>query len=333
MKLLIVGLGSVGRRHLRNLQKLGADDIVLLRSGLSTLPDDELAGLPTEDDLNRALRRHRPGAVIVANPTALHLDVAVPAAQAGCHLFIEKPLSHNLDRVADLVHTVEQRGLAVLVGFQFRFHPGLRHIKHLLDSGAIGHVACVHVHWGEYLPGWHPWEDHRQGYAARQDLGGGVVLTLCHPFDYLRWLIGEVETVSAMTGQLGGLDIETEDTANVNLRFACGALGTVHLDYIQRPPAHWLQITGQKGFIRWDNADGAVHYYRSDTEAWETVMPPLGFERNTMFLEEMRHFLDCIQGKSEPLVSLNDGIAALRIALAAKQSSRERKEVKIAKEM
>lgn len=333
MKILIAGLGSIGRRHLRNLQALGVGDIVLLRSGRSTLPDDELAGLPTEHDLSEALERHRPAAVIVSNPTALHLNVAIPAAEAGCHLLIEKPLSHSLERVADLVHAVERRNLAVLIGFQFRFHPGLRYIKSLLDSGAIGQVVCVHVHWGEYLPGWHPWEDHRRSYAARQDLGGGVVLTLCHPFDYLRWLIGKVESVSAMTGQLGGLDIEVEDTANVNLMFTCGALGTVHLDYVQRPPAHWLQITGQKGLIRWDNADGAVHCYRSETETWESFTPPPGFERNTMFLEEMRHFLDCIQGKSEPLVSLDDGIAALRIALAAKQSSRERKEVSIPKEM
>jgi predicted dehydrogenase len=333
VRILIAGLGSIGRRHLCNLQALGVKAIVLLRSGHSTLPDTHLAGLPTEYDLHEALRRHHPTAVVVSNPTALHLDIAIPAAEAGCHLLLEKPISHSMRRVADLSQIVHERKVKLLVGFQFRFHPSLQLVKQLLDSGAFGRVTYVQVHWGEYLPDWHPWEDYRQSYAARRDFGGGVVLTLCHPFDYLRWLIGEVVSVSAMTDQLGGLDIEVEDTVNVNLRFACGALGTVHLDYVQRPPTHWWQITGQKGLIRWDSANGTVHCYRSETEAWEVVAPPPGFERNTMFLEEMRHFLDCIQSQREPLINLDDGIAALRIALAAEQSSRERKEIQLTQEM
>ena len=333
MKILIVGLGSIGRRHLRNLQRLDIDDIVLLRSGRSSLPDEELRGIPTEHNLCNALKRHRPTAVVISNPTALHLDIAIPAVEAGCHLLLEKPVSHTLDRISLLRKAAKKQNVKILVGFQFRFHPTLKAIKQLLNSNAIGPIVHVHCHWGEYLPSWHPWEDYRQGYAARSDLGGGVVLTLCHPFDYLRWLAGEVEAVSAMTARAGGLDLKVEDTANVNLRFACGALGVVHLDYVQRPPAHWFQITGRKGLIRWDNADGAAHCYRCETETWEAIMPPPGFERNTIFLEEMRHFLNCIQNDREPLVNLEDGIATQRIILAANQSNREKREVTISEWM
>ena len=327
MKILIAGLGSIGRRHLRNFQTLNAGECVLLRTRRSTLPDDELAGLLTEHNLAEALQKHKPDIVVVSNPTSLHLDVAIPAAETGCHLLLEKPISRTMDRVSTLADIVKQQDVKVLVGFQFRFHPGLRHIKQLLDDDAIGPVISVHVHWGEYLPAWHPWEDYRIGYAARSDLGGGVLLTLCHPFDYLRWLIGEVKAVSAMTAQEGGLDIEVEDTANVMLRFANGALGTVHLDYVQRPPTHTLQITGQRGRILWDNADGAVHWYQTGTETWETAEMAPDFDRNTLFIQEVQHLLNCVENETEPCVNLADGIAAQKIVLAAKESSTEGKEI------
>jgi predicted dehydrogenase len=137
MKFLIAGFGSIGRRHLRNLRELGEDDILLYRSHRSTLPDDEIAGLVVETDLRAALD-HRPDAVIISNPTALHLDVAIPAAQAGAALLLEKPISHSMERVADLKSAAEAGGGRVLVGFQLRFHPTLRRAAELLAQGAIG---------------------------------------------------------------------------------------------------------------------------------------------------------------------------------------------------
>ena len=327
MKILIAGLGSIGRRHLRNLQDMNVGEFVLLRSRRATLPDDELADIPTEQDLAEALRRHRPDAVVVSNPTALHLDIAIPAAQAGCHLLLEKPISHTMAGISTLTKIVEEKNLKVLVGFQFRFHPGLQRIKELLNNGTIGAVTSVHAQWGEYLPAWHPWEDYRVGYAAREDLGGGVLLTLCHPFDYLRWLIGEIQSVFAMDAQQGGLEISVEDTAHTMLRFENGALGFVHLDYIQRPSTHTLHITGQRGRILWDNADGGVHWSHGNTEIWQTEKMPTHFERNTLFLEEVKHFIACIENDTQPYVNLIDGIAALQIVLAAKASISQRREV------
>src|SRR5262249_38276429 len=152
---------------------------------------------PVEHDLSTALAR-KPIAVIISNPSSLHMNVALAAARAGAHLLIEKPLSHDLNSVATLEHLVAAQRLVAQVGFQFRFNPGLRQIKTWIDSGAIGRPVSAQVHWGEYLPGMHPWEDYRLGYAARSDLGGGVLLTLSHPFDYLRWLLGDVSHVSAI---------------------------------------------------------------------------------------------------------------------------------------
>lgn len=383
MKFLIAGLGSIGRRHLTNLRALGEHEIVLYRTGRSTLPDAELAeitaGLPVEYSLNAALQ-HRPEAVIIANPTAKHLEVALAAAQQGCHLFIEKPVSHSLEGIAQLQEAVSRHGCRVLIGYHFRFHPGLQQIASLLRSGRLGRLLSLHAHWGEYLPSWHPWEDYRQSYSAQAALGGGVVLTLSHPLDYVLWLIKhalaetdsdahggaanapafQIERLWAFAGQLGDLELDVEDTALIGLQIAAPTtanstadqesrhiLASLHLNYTQRPGAHWLQLIGTQGWLHWDASDGTVYLYSgasagrdqkpSPSQEAPTGMVPSadpfqkrtaeifplepGFSRNDLFLAEMRHFLAVARGEAEPLCSLNEGIQALELALLALRSA------------
>jgi len=323
MIVMIAGLGSIGRRHLRNLKTLGVNDILLYRTRLSTLSEDELAGLPVFTDLGEALAQ-KPDGVVVSNPSSEHMKVAIPAALAGCHLLIEKPLSTDLDEIGNLRKAVEATGARALAGFHFRHHPVLKRIKKLLESGEIGTVLSAKAHWGEYLPGWHPWEDYRQSYAARKDLGGGVVNTLSHPLDYLRWLAGEVRGVSALTGRVSSLEIDVEDNAEITLAFESGAFGTVHLDYYQRPATHTLAITCSKGRVTWDNATGSADVYFDDDGSWQRFEPADDFERNALFLEEMRHFLAVCRGDEAPVCTLEDGFAAQAIASAAHESSASR---------
>ena len=331
MKFLIAGLGSIGRRHFRNLIALGEKDIVLLRTRKATLPDDELEGYSVETDLQEALKKHKPDAVIVANPTSMHLDVAIPAAQAGCHILLEKPISHSLERLDVLQKTAEKSGSKILVGFQFRYHPTLNEARELVQSNTLGKILTVHAHWGEYLPQWHPWEDYRQSYAARADLGGGVIVTLTHPLDYLRYLIGEIESLWSFNGHISPLELDVEDVAEIGLRFRNGAVGGVQVNYFQRPPVHRLEIVGTNGTLRWDNADGILHLYKMSASfgsysdhppapVMETFPPPEGFERNQLFVAQTRHFIETVRGESEPLCNLNDGVQALRLALAAYES-------------
>lgn len=322
MKFLIAGLGSIGRRHLRNLIALGEQDIVLFRTLQSTLPDDELAAFPVENDLDKALAR-KPDAVIVANPTALHMAVAIPAAEAGCHLLLEKPVSHQFDdQVKALQAIVAEKNNRTLVGFQFRFHPVLNQIRDLLLADILGRPLSFRVHWGEYLPDWHPWEDYRQSYAARADLGGGVVDTLCHPLDYVRWFFGEVHSLSAMTGQISDLILDVEDVAEITMNFASGVIGSIHLDYFQRPPSHWMEINCEKGQVCWDNADGAAKVYSADQGSWQTLSPPEGFERNDLFLAEMRHFIALVSGEEASRCDLEDGVQALKMTTAVHAAAR-----------
>jgi predicted dehydrogenase len=340
MKFLIAGLGSIGRRHFRNLISLGEKDIVLLRTRKATLPDGELAGYPVETDLHEAFQKHKPDAVIVANPTSMHLDVAIPAAEAGCHILLEKPVSHSLEKLDVLKEIAEKTGIKILVGFQFRYHPTLNKARELIQSNTLGKLLTVHAHWGEYLPQWHPWEDYRKSYAARADLGGGVILTLTHPLDYLRYLLGAVEWLWSFNGHISPLEIDVEDVAEMGLKFTNGAVGGVHVNYFQRPPVHRWEIVGAQGTLRWDNADGSLHLYKfpapfgsfSDqppAPVMERFSPPEGFERNQLFVAQTRHFIEIVRGESEPVCSLEDGVQALRLVLAAYESQETGRRVKM----
>jgi len=322
---LIAGLGSIGRRHMRNLLALGEKDIVLYRTRKTTLPEEELAAFPQETDLQFVLKEYKPDAVIVANPTSFHLDIAIPAAEAGCAILLEKPISHSMDRLDELESAVKKSGAKVLVGFQFRFHPGLACAKQLISNGEIGRIISAHVHFGEYLPAWHPWEDYRKGYAARADLGGGVVLTQCHSLDYLPWLVGEVESVWGFTAKLSDLEVDVEDTAKIGLRFAGGALGSLHLDYNQQPPAHHFEIIGTNGTLKWNLSDGAARIYRVDKKDWEVYPLPVEWERNMMFMEQMKHFITVVRGEVEPSCSLEDGIRVMKLVWAVRESQKEGK--------
>ena len=325
---LIAGLGSIGQRHLRNLTALGVEDIMLFDPDQDKLASPEFSRFTAVGDLDEALSR-KPAAVVVASPTSFHMETALKAAGAGCHLFLEKPISHNLDGVAELQNLAWKNNITVLVGFQFRFHPSLRRIQSWVEEGKLGRIVSVHARWREYLPGWHPWEDYRKGYSARSDLGGGVTLTLCHPFDYLRMIFGEVSALYSNLGHFSSLEVDCDDASMTTLRFESGAVGTVYLDYVSRPPKHDMIVVGDKGTITWDNDEAFAVLHDGDSGKKERFDPTEGFERNTMFVDEVSHFLDCIVGKADPLCTLEDGIRVMEIVEAVKRSSEERREIEI----
>jgi predicted dehydrogenase len=265
MKFLMIGLGGIGQRHLRNLRALAGPSAEILAyrvRRLSHVLSDQLqiasdAGLEEQygvrvfADLDAALSE-RPDAAMICNPTSLHVPVAMAAASMGCHLFLEKPLSHNLDGVDELIRCVEQKNLVGLVGYQMRFHPCLQRLRNMLRDRAIGDIVAVRAEVGEYLPGWHPYEDYRQMYASRADLGGGVILSQIHELDYLYWLFGMPRRLMAVGGHLSGLEIDVEDTASILMECAVdGRPIPIHLhqDYVQRPPSRTCQIIGNAGKI------------------------------------------------------------------------------------
>ncbi|MBI4436397.1 MAG: Gfo/Idh/MocA family oxidoreductase [Candidatus Omnitrophica bacterium] len=335
MKVLMVGLGGVGQRHLRNLKILIPNDLEVVAYRVRRSPaviSNTLAvegGISLEEkyhiraytDLQKALEEE-PEATFIANPSSLHIPVAREVAKAGCHLFIEKPLSDSLEGVDELIETVERNRLVAVVGYQLRFHPCLGWIRELLKAEAIGHLLAVRLEVGEHLPSWHSYEDYRQMYAARKALGGGVILSQIHEMDYVYSLFGMPRRVFALGGKLSRLEIDVEDTASILME--CQWNGNVlpvhlHQDFLQKPPSRRCEIVGDAGKIVWDYHGGTLTIWRASQKGPE-VRRLERFERNQLFLNEVKHFLACIRGEEKPIVTLRDGANSLKIALAAKQS-------------
>jgi predicted dehydrogenase len=321
LRFLVIGCGSIGKRHINNMKTLGAGEILVWdpredrRCEAVTRFD-----VPSPATLDDAWQRH-PNVVLIATPTSTHLSLALQAAERGCHLFIEKPLADRLDGLDALVDVVSRRRLVTLVGCNMRFHPGLMIVKRLLEEKAVGHVVGARVEVGSYLPDWHPWEDYRETYSARAHLGGGVILDAIHELDYIRWMLGDVRAVACFADKESGLDIETEDTAAILLRFAEGAIGEVHLDYVQREPSRTCQIIGDEGTIRWDYGAGEVRLYSGATKRAEIFRNPAGWVPNTMYVDEMRHFMRCLAGEERSALDVFEGRRVLEIAVAAKESA------------
>ncbi len=321
MRFLVIGCGSIGKRHIDNLLALHAGEILAF-----DLRDDrrrEVAsqfGVRVVDHLDDAWDAH-PEVALVTAPTRQHVPLGLQAAEHGCHLFIEKPLSDQRDRVHQLLNTVQKGNLITLVGCNMRFHPGLMKVKKLVEDNAIGRVVAARVETGQYLPDWHPGEDYRQSYSAGTELGGGVILDGIHEIDYLRWLLGEVTTVACFAGKLSHLEIDTEDTAAILLRFDNQAIGEVHLDYVQRTYSRSCHLIGEEGTIRWDYNEGSVKWYSAKSGQWKFFSNPKGWESNQMYVDELKHFLRCLAQKEQSILDVFEGARVLEVTLAAKASA------------
>lgn len=319
-RVLIIGTGSAGSRLLRNLHILGHTDFCALRSqpGAS---NSTLGGVQLRNhyDLSNALAE-QPDIVVIANPTSLHVPVALAAAEKGCHLFLEKPVSNSLDGVDHLVAAVRRQKVVAAVGYNLRFHPSLQVLREMLQRGEIGDVLSVRAWVGQYLPDWHPGEDYRSSYVSKSDLGGGVILTLSHELDCLLWLFGDVAEVTAITARAKNLQMETESLAEITLSFCSGILGHVHLDCVQRTPQRGLELIGTEGTILLNFRDSTIQISRPSGRLPEVIEIPRP-DPNQMYLDEMVDFLAAIDGGKQPRVPLDDGVAVLKIALAAHRAA------------
>ncbi|MFQ5913470.1 MAG: Gfo/Idh/MocA family protein [Nitrospinota bacterium] len=328
MKFLVVGCGSIGRRHLRNLAALGERDL------MGVDPDPERREAAGKESGARPFAAfdeelaQRADVVFVTLPSALHLDVALTAARAGCHLFIEKPLACAWEGVDELIELVRSRGLTGFVGSNWKFHPAFGRMKGLLNGGAIGRVLTARFLFGQYLPDWHPWEDYRRTYSARKSLGGGVIFD-SHELDYAGWLLGPVEELTCSAARVSNLEIETEDVASLLLRFRSGAVAQIQLDYLHRNYTRRYEFCGTEGTVVWDVNTRAVELYQAAEEKWRRWEIPRSYEGNTMYLEEVRHFLNCLNGRENPLTPLERGREVLELMLAAHRSSREKRTVSL----
>lgn len=320
LKVLVSGCGSIGRRHLQNLKKLGIENLSIFDPVTEAVQAaaKDLEITKVFSDYDKALAE-APAIVVVASPPAFHIEQALKAAKAGCHLFIEKPLSHNRNGLAELIDHIRKKALISLVGCNLRFHPGIKKVKEWLDRKKLGALHEMKIEFGYYLPNWRPKSDYRKNYAAKTQLGGGIVLDAIHELDYLYWFLGKPEKIQADCRKESDLEIETEDTADINARYPNAISVQLHLDYLNPQYNRCLKIIGDNGSILWDWNHGAeLRDLRGKClEYFETS----GFEPNQMYADEMQHFLNCVEKKQQTICPVSAGAEVLELALQAKESS------------
>lgn len=325
----VVGCGSIGSRHLRNLKALGCGDLIAIDPDLERRGRAAMDANAREAPSLTAALDDGADVVLVTTPTAEHIQPALEAVRAGADVLIEKPLAASLCGIEELLGEAGHHGTTALVGCNLRFHPGLALVQRLATGGAIGRVLSTRIEFGSWLPDWRPRQDYRLSYAARRETGGGVVLDAIHELDYARWLLGEVEAVSCFAGSLSALGLETEDVAAILLRFESGAIGEVHLDYVQRAYSRTCQLIGEEGTLHWSWAAGEVRLYRATAGSWRTFAIPESWVPNQMYVDELEHFLACLDGDETPMLDLPNAARVLEIALAALESAESPSAVRV----
>ncbi len=326
---MVAGAGSIGRRHLANLRKLGLNRLAACD------PDPERLGYVTSEfqaecfpTIETALENLQPDIALVCTPPVCHVAQALQALRAGADVFIEKPLSDRTDGVEALRNEASRRGAIVQVGYNLRFHPGIQMLKQLMEEGVAGRILWARVETAQYLPDWRPWQDYRQSYTARRELGGGIILDASHEIDYILWLLGRPCELTCMAGQVSGLDVNVEDCATILMRLQSGAQADIHVDFVQRTPSRSCVLAGDRARLEWDHAQNEVRILRPggacEVRTYE-------FENNQMYLAELDFFLSCVQNRVTANQSLGESELTLKVALAALTSASERKWVSFGK--
>lgn len=315
---LVVGAGSIGRRHLANLRALGVARLAVCE------PDEDrraaaasaMANVETYAALSPALETFRPTAALICTPPTEHVAPARELVRAGVDLFLEKPVAASMDGVRELIREAADAARVVQVGYNLRFHPVLVAVKRLLAENTIGSVLYAHAQVGQYLPDWRPTVDYRDSYTARRELGGGILLDASHEIDYLTWLLGRPGSVACAAGKASSLEVDVEESATLLLGYASGMHAVVHMDFVRRGYLRTLDLVGETGNIIGDIGAKTVVLQRG-TGAAEAIVLPV----NDMYRAELEAFLDCVAYRRQPLVDLAQAVHTLEIVLLAKASA------------
>ena len=308
----VIGLGSIGMRHARNLLDMGHavrgfDPNAPLRSELKDMGGE---ALETRDDAFKGA-----AAAVICSPNAAHLDDARTALDVDCHVLIEKPMAHTERGIEDMLAGTDK---TIAVAHNMRFHPSVEAAKKIISSGALGDLLWGRFVCASYLPDWRPGQDYRKNYTADASTGG-VLFDIVHEFDIANYLLGAAETLAACASRSGHLEMDSEDIADVIIRHANGARSTLHLDYVTRPARRRADIAGTKGLLEIDiigrslrltGIDGDV----SDERTFEG-------ENAETYRAEMKDFLNAVETGAQPRCDGTEALSVLHQVLAARRIS------------
>lgn len=327
---LVVGSGSIAKRHMRNLREVFPDlSIHCVSASGRELSfeevDADFVHLTLENALTFAL-----AFAIIASPAPLHLSHAKKLMAAGIPILIEKPVVSTLEEAADILQLVSTHNACVDIGYNLRFLPSARCVKNLIQQCALGRIYSVHADVGQYLPDWRPTTNFKNNVSAQKSLGGGVLLELSHELDYLSWLFGEIDSVYCKVKNTGALEIDVEDCVDALLTFSDDIVATLHMDFLQRSPMRTCKIIGSESTLIWDLNRNSVDIH-GPGGAVQRVYDGNEYDRNEMYMAELRHFANVFERGAYASVTLDEAIQTLTVIDAMRKSSQEGMPVNIKK--
>lgn len=321
-RILIVGLGSIGKRHKELVHQLfpkAEIEVLRLRYKSQTVDSDSELLTTIQD-----AKEFSPEIAVLCTPSTTHISLALEFAKSDAHLLIEKPISQSSAGVLELLEECASRNVVLMVGYNLRYLKSLREFRRHVSEGLIGRPLSVRCEVGQYLPNWRPKKDYRKSVSARGELGGGVMLELSHEIDYLRWIFGEVDWVRATLLRQSELEIDVEDTVHLTIGFEKSIYGkqliaNLNMDFIRHDTTRSCIVIGDRGSLRWDGILGEVSIIQAGEEIWKTLfVNDNGIEET--YVLEWQEFIDAIKEKRDPAVTGEDGLRVVEIIEAARLS-------------
>ena len=326
LKALVVGSGSIAKRHLANFRRLLPDaEVACVSASGRSLADGETVATLHLPSLAAAIA-WAPDLAVVASPAPLHLDHAGLLLDAGISVLIEKPLSDSLDRVRAAAPILARHRDRIEVAYNLRFLSSARRMKTLIDEACVGRILGLRIDVGQYLPDWRPQADYRRQVSANRSLGGGVLLELSHELDYLTWLFGRFDQVFCVSSNSGELEIDVEDRADILLS-RNGLTAQVHLDFLQRRASRGCKVIGSTGTLHWNLIANSISL--DGPEGEEVLFSDPAVDRNEMYVEQLRGFIEVADGRAAPRITLDDGLAVLDMIEAMRESAATGRQVSL----
>ncbi len=325
MNILIVGGGSIGRRHLQNLQDLGYHDIwVLKRRDDPTFASKYKVNVITSFEQAKNLNID---CLFVATPTSLHIESLRFAVENNLHVFMEKPLIHTSEGLEQAKALMKDHGGVFFIGFMLRYHPLVKKIKSLLDEGGLGPAFNARFSFGSYLPYWHPYEDFRISYAAIKELGGGVINTISHELDLIQYFFGNPKTVYCQASNFGHLGIDVEENCEAIFEYPDKVI-SLHLDYLQKDYDRTISILCENGKIVWNWHDSQVKISRHSEDSMSITLE--SFEVSQLYVDEVIDFIAGIKsGESINGLNFDHAVTNTDILLNMHKSSEDGRKINL----
>ena len=323
MDISILGLGSIGNRHLNTLIKL-KEEFDIQSITLFDTNHERVKNLDQKDKIITISSSIEEAvsncdAVYICTPTSSHIAVYNEIKNFGkFNLFIEKPLSNDLQGCEDLIFNQKKIGMKTVVGYMQRHNPILIRVKELLDGGNIGRLLNIRAECGFYLPFWHPWEDYRDFYMSWKQGGGGVVLDTSHEIDYMCWLAGEIDQVKGSYGTISDLEITSDDFASAIFKFKNNIFGELHLDLLQPQPSRYVKLIGTKGVLIGDLINKNVKFNTIENAEWQEEK--IKFDMDDIYLSESKNVLNYFKNKESKIVSVEEAYHVMNVIHAIRRS-------------